>query len=1022
MNNNLAEHIFVGRKEEQAEIERILSPEYRSGGGMFIVGEGGSGKTLLLVRMLDIASKTQNVTVAKNIIDFRSTNNRHIEGIIESIIENLDFSGVNLAEYAAAENKLRDAKNESKNDPNYPAENLTEKRKAVIKNFDECLISITSSHKVVLAFDTFEDVQGPNEEIQNWLLGHSALRESKLIVLMASRNSLPIQFSKNIKEIKLGGLDALEEIMEVYEKYYYGDDPNRSPEEEARLKSLRADKDQKDLVQALHNKTHGNPLLLGLSVHWIKNYQGKEPITATTINNLTNEQFEEQLTRWFLPMSFAGPAGANDFEDVTRRVLIYMSYLNRRFNKNLLQMLFQKQLIVPVDLDSIWNSLIKQEPDFFYIKNRPDGEIQLHDKLADLLKRYCLINIFDEKDNEQVSILLNKLASATIEWYDQQIEISTNDKNVASEQINLLRAEKLGYALRKDILVDIYQSTEKGQPLGSLLEIKKALNINHEYIINLLRSYRTKANRSIILASLVFNEIQLDIIEQEFPNEYQYEIYNLLGKLSHQYNLHDVACKYFEQAYIVADKMHDSAKQVQAKIDRHNDTWQTNPKQSLEILNEAEIICKNDNEAEKLLPRVLYERGFTYRQMNDLTEAGIWYEKAEEQATRLKDNKIMPTILNDAGYRFLLMGDFNKGKTKIRTARDTRFINHKKLKQKLLDSKLSQSERENLEEELNEATKSLGLSYSTLGEFARYGSRLEEARDLYEEALSLFRIAASHEWETKTRIRLGEIYRRMAAVQYQDGHITKSMKFDKLAQNHIEQALVLAQQFGFRADNITATRRLGRLYHDRMFRTSSVNKKLALLAEAKKSFMESYSLASDEKRKDVTEIFENLTEIAFCADDSLEIAKTNRPDRFEKEKKEVFHEIEELRNQLEKYDRDTPTNKIYYFPVFQHLLEIEQAAYHFVLEEYDQALKLYIAGYIGMAQNPGYGVARYFQHRDHLVIQLRKLFKINKPLFESWCNSILNSWDDARLMEKRAELPHDVKNLMSTVFMYDDEM
>jgi tetratricopeptide (TPR) repeat protein len=202
-----------------------------------------------------------------------------------------------------------------------------------------------------------------------------------------------------------------------------------------------------------------------------------------------------------------------------------------------------------------------------------------------------------------------------------------------------------------------------------------------------------------------------------------------------------------------------------------------------------------------------------------------------------------------------------------------------------------------------------------------------------------------------------------------------------------------------------------------MFRTQNPKEQLDWLRQARPLFEKALSMA--ESTQDVLEILENLTELAFLTDDYLIVLKSYDPKKFEKEKKRAYQDIERFREYIKEYKKDE--DKIFQFPVFQNLLEIEQAAYHFVLGEYDEALPLYIKGYVGMAQFSGYGVARYLQHIDHIINQLNKLFKIDQQRCTIWCEAILDAWDEANLTEVRTELPQEIEMFMDTIFMILDE-
>ncbi|WKZ47531.1 MAG: hypothetical protein QY306_17095 [Anaerolineales bacterium] len=564
-----------------------------------------------------------------------------------------------------------------------------------------------------------------------------------------------------------------------------------------------------------------------------------------------------------------------------------------------------------------------------------------------------------------------------------------------------LHAEQLAYLLRRDLFEDCQQT-----PSHEICKRLMGLAPKPKDIINALDGHYRQ--RSDVLARLIINEAKIPLIEM-FGGDEKYRIYSLLGKLAEQCYSHEDARGYLQKAYQVAE---DPNKQVEALVDLYNSTFPIDPQKAFEILDTAESICK-DSGAEKWLPRIYYERGFTYSLLNDLSTSTAWYEKAINQARRLQDKEMMPIILNDRGYNLLLTGDLSKGRVSIRAGRDLRSKRYAALIKKL-KTKLSHEEKSQLTQDLIDAQKMLGLSYSTLGHLARYSGRLKEAIDQYTHALDMFKKATSHYWPAQMYIARGETYRRIAVDDYQAGHIAKSKKLDGQAIADINKGIDLCTQYGFKKESATAYRRLGRLYHDRMFRTSDLKEQLELLDEAEALFQKALTIAKQEN--DPMEIFENLIELAFLGDDYLDIIKAYKPHEFEQARLSSHDRNEALRQELERYGKSTK-NPIHFFPVFQHLLEIEQAAYFFALEDYERSLPLYIKGYVGMAKNRGYGIARYLQHIDHLINQLRELARKDKPLAERWCKKLLDAWEEADLMDKRTELPQAIEIFLNTGFI-----
>ena len=973
---------FVGRQKELDIFNTILSNPKAEQRTLLIQGPGGQGKTWLIKKMLLAASERADFLklAPDKFLDMYSTSNRHLEGMLAILAERLsEVTGRSAFQpYFDAREDLKRARDQKE----YSQEDLTRKVKTVADTFRGCMKKLAEQKTIVLAFDTFENVQ--DSEVGDWILSNDGLQMPNLICLVGTRTSLSLEKERTysaVREITLGGLSD-EDAVEFFCLY------TGAPE---------VDEERKSFIHELNIKADRNPLMLGLAIEWLDLPEN----TPEAVQKLSQAEFEQEIVAWLSPQRGMGAIriGNVPYGEQMLQTLVFMSYLNRRFNRYFLERLAKAEHLqlgnVPVG--ELWDDLYARRQDFFFVKERPEGEIQLHDKLAEMFRKYVLMNTFSDTPGDR----LRQFVKDVVHWYDDLIEGEPNPE--------VLYAEKLAYLLRSDLQADCQQKQGR---IPEICKILPALAPAPQEVIGILEVYRRQ--RSDVLARLTVGEVKIHLIRQ-FPNADRYQIYKLLGQIASQSYLLTTAQAYWEKACEAAEEGGDVIGQVEALIGLHNCTFQTNPYQSLEILKRSHRLCM-EKSIEKLLPSVLYEIGFTYSRLDNLDEAIKWYQTAKKAAARLKDVEKMPTILNDAGYIYLLMGQIERARISIRAARNFRLREYNRLKG-LLGKDTPSDEIKALEDQVREAALKLGMSYSTLGDLARFSGRLDEATGRYAAALDAFEEARSSYWQIKMYFSRGEAYRRRAVANYYAGRLVRSKELDEKAETDIRLSLERCQQFGLVSESVTASRRLGRLYHDRMFRTEELEERLDLLGQARPLFKE--ALAKAESIQDVLEILENLTELAFLTDDYLTVLKSYDPKRFEKEKEQAYQDIENLREYIENYEEEE--DQIYQFPVFQYLLEIEQAAYHFVLEEYDEALPLYIKGYVGMALFPGYGVARYLQHMDHIVNQLNKLYKIDQQRCTTWCEALLEAWEEAGLTEMRTELPQEIEMVLDTAFMNLDE-
>jgi len=980
MELNRFEGRFIGRTAELHTFENMLDNTTDKPWALFIQGPGGIGKTWLIRKMLETAQRT-DFLAPDQLVDMYSTDNRHIEGVMDTIVRNLRPIGAYaFTEYDAAKADLECARAIKE----FSQEGIDEKLDALEQSFHSTLKRISQETPIVVAFDTFEHVQdGP---VGNWILSDGGLLMPGVLCLVASRNpSKSIEPTGAIEDLQLANFSD-EEAADLYYGYTSSEE-EKTPELE-------------DYINKINDLAEGNPLLLGLAIYWLN----LPDMSPERLDQLTQEQFERAIVSWLDPIEGSGSflVSQAELDEPMRQTLVCMSYLNRRFNRFFLERLVAQGYIRPgiVTVDQIWRQLELKKPDFFFVKERPEGEVQLHDRLAEMLRLYLLPNAFDDITGDRLRLF----AQDVLTWYDKLLQ--SVDSQVSKE---VLQAEKLAYVLQLDVLSDFRLRDLQGVTLYPLQP-------DFEQAGDLLEKY--KRVPSSVLDRLIIGEIQPDVVEL-FPLSEQHKIYAILGEIATRAYRLEQAGTYWKRAFEAAKQTGNREQQVAALVGQHNSTWQTEPQASLEILHQALEIC---DQVDDLRPRVLYEIGFAHRRMENLEEAIDWYKQAQDLAALHQDKIMMPTILNDMGFVHLLVGDYNKAETLIRTA--------SRLRQRDLDivhQRIADAEKPELGEALasqaHDAALKLGMTYNTLGQMARYKGDMTTATADYSEALSIFKNAGSYIWQARALYSRGEAHRRIAMTLYDLGRTDSSQDYDRRAEEDIEASLELCDRYGFIHELDTANRRMGRLLHDRgAFRTEDdPDKQIELLGQALQHFEAALQIAQD--TGDVLEELECLTEIAFLADDRMTILSRHYPEIARAEEKDLSDYIERLRQGIERHRDDEP--RIYQFSVFENLLSIEEGAFYYALGNYDRALEHYVQGYVGMAQDPGYGSARYRQHLDHLLESIRRLGDPERE--KEWCERFVNVWQTTRmqrvdppqtLADAHRELLDEIELHLKTAFIY----
>lgn len=988
---------FVGRKNERDAFRRLLKDPYGANRSFAFHGKGGKGKTWLIRALLADAAEARTQDgqqyFVPTLIDMSATKHRHIEGVMDAVEERLRTEKEALfIEYFSRYLQVKDRLAMLRERPDYSEEGLDAQLKIVQKTFSEGLRQFAEQQPLVLAFDTLEDVYGTSV-YNNWLCDSAGLQVPGVICILAGRPAAGITpGSRELEQLHIS------EALNMYREYKGGD--------------IELTDEEKRWTEVMHQKTGGNPLLLGLAISF--NYA--VGLSVEEVEGLNENQFREKVINFLQPSYTIAvtesiiPGISPELNAAFRQLLVCASYLNRRFNREILQRLIENDYVIVMDSNQFWERISLELPDLIFIKERSGDVFQLHDILAELIRFYILPTALEDESilTTVAAVSPPRLRQLTREdvphWYDDFIEAAQD-----TYQKQLLRAEKLAYVLNTQVWKDVNRSETEasdeyiwaGTPEAERLA--HALEPDFEVGLALLEAYYSE--HSDVLDRFVLNEVPPEFVEA-FPIGLRYRAAELLGIMARRIYALPQSAAYWEVAVATAEQAGDVAGQIGALIGQHNSTWQNDPRGSLALLRQAEQLTEI---ATHLRPDVYYEVGFTYREMQDVVEAIRWYERAQEEATREKAVDRLATILNDMGFAFSLAGNYGRARTLVETSREIR--EHR------LDTLMRSGADENM---LRDARLRVGMSFNTLGLIARHSGELTEANGDHTEALHHFFGVDDDYWVMQASHARGDVHRRIAKSLFDQTRTQAAEEYDQRAQEDIERSITLCEQNGYIQNSDSVYRHMGRLLHDRYFRRSDPNERLALLDEAQAYFEK--ALSSAEATEDMAEVFECLTEIAFLADDRISIIRQHFSEREEEELNRAQVYIHRLEEALEKHRQvEYP---IHHLPVFENLLMIEKGALYYALGDFDQALGAYHLGFAGLASQPGYGEARYDAHKQHLFTNIRKL---DDPATQRrWCEKLIETWLSTKTEsgQKLADIHPDMiercKLQMATSFIFFD--
>ncbi len=717
-----------------------------------------------------------------------------------------------------------------------------------------------------------------------------------------------------------------------------------------------------EVLNMIHQKANGHPLLIELALGWLS---GDLLESRDRLGELSSQDFEKALMAPLQEMG-QGLFGSPPLDEAVYQTILFMAHFNRRFSTSLLE-LFMEEKAIKIEDFRPKDILEKLEEKYFFVKTRPDGFIQLHDEMERLVNEYLW------PDFDKFGDLRRELARIACQWYDSQIEQEKKNTNLLAD----LKAEQLVYWIDVDV--------EKADAL---------LNDYSETF-------------SFTLNNLLVVEIKPEKIKK-IPIEYRYRFAVDLGQRARRIYSYERGQQYWDIAINTAQQDKNTNQLIDAFLGLHNCTYQLDLKQSLKLLTEKVLPLSEGNVSRRA--KIYYELGFTYSGLQDVDNAIKWYSQAKEAASKFLDREIMPTVLNDMGYAYVMKGDYKRAGYFVKEALN--------LRRAWLKEIVENSSKNATERSIQEAHVRVGMSYNTLGQIKRFDGDLSAATGAYSEALDIFKIENNFLWQIRALYSRGEAHRRIAATLHEQERKEAQKKFEDFALSDLTRSINLCNQYGIHAEKDTAYRRMGRLIHDQALRVVDGNfkKRLDLLGESQGYFEKALQIAVE--TNDVLEELENLTELAFLEDDRLDAIQRKKKHLSEKDKTNSRKVIDGLAKRLNKY-KDISLG-IAQIDVFQHLHLLEEGAYYYIVKDYETALEYYLKGFKGLASTSGYGTARYNQHIDHLFTQLRNLNDADEE--RRWCQAFMTLWQNTSVegTEPLLKLAQVHPNLVERMQLYLD--
>lgn len=405
-------------REIMSDILKAIEATDRSVHVFCITGEGGIGKTILLRQIGMQLGSLDGMEPAlgwSGLVDLYHSNASTNSGLEERLRNALEKAG-EFQDYRTE----RDAYQEQR-EAGLTGGDLEEERLNLAKVFAQCVNKVTAKQRVVVALDTTERIQYETDTIQRlchlegesatvkvWLLEQLNLWRN-CVVLLAGRPEPELQqaldqgladTSIQYHRVELRGFTERETLD------YFAQQEERHP--------VLGELFDLDLRRRLRQVTDGKPIRLALAIYLAEYQLGFDKFIQKIF-----DAPPEQALEW-IDCELIRRVMQDEPQTPIARVLRYLAMARKGLGADLLHHLAGEWTTdeCQIQLDAV--------ADRAFVKQRPEeGRLFLHDEMYELCDKYLL-------DASQVQ----ELSAKVVEWYDQQIEHSTETDQRQNDEVD----------------------------------------------------------------------------------------------------------------------------------------------------------------------------------------------------------------------------------------------------------------------------------------------------------------------------------------------------------------------------------------------------------------------------------------------------------------------------------------------------------------------------------------------------------------------------------------------------------
>lgn len=653
-----------------------------------------------------------------------------------------------------------------------------------------------------------------------------------------------------------------------------------------RRKGVTETEAPQELIEKILARTEGRPILIDLVIDW---WQNQVFASLLDIKSLPKERIEEALV-----------SEIRDLREPLYQVILYMAHLYRRFNRELLGRLTDNALVSArrADIEEIINKL--SQLSFVKIREHPESCL-LHDEMRDMVVRH----VWESLDwTEDIRREASKVAVA---YYADQIKIAADE----AEKQDLI-AEQLYYVLHYDLMRGLKTFKQYFDPalkrhqlgfcgllLGEAKRFEKRFSLMANCEVGLRRGLWLLESKDFTGAETAIRTL---LEEYQLEDELKVDLLWTLGN-----------------AVIRQGK----------KVE------------SIRYFREAEDICEQKH-FEQRLPLMVNALAWANRELRRWSQALDYHNKNKEYYIMADDEEQMATSLNDSGYIYALLGEYDVAEEKCL---------------------LGLRRREAL---FGPRSREAGFSHSTLGEVYRYKGDYRSAFECYEKALAVFEEAGHEdvEWVSRVLQQRGMANLAVAKKYKELDNESEAKKFLQAAHEDLSKSIELCKAYDLE---------MASAYH----RMAHVLVEEGEIEEASRLFWKSFELRRNSGNFQAA--IDSLVELA-----EIECHKKNW-DAAEK----YINMLKALESAEEHMARA------------EGIESVIRGDIAFGRAQLDSALKLYCEGYPKIAEKGSH----WFQMQSRKLESLKvRLEQLDNDTRLEWCRRLKECWDQPGVPEARRRM------------------